>query len=121
MKRNEALEIVREYYPSSGKDLNEALETLIPELKESEDERIRKQLLNWFKNCHWDAIDKDTKPLKRDDIIAWLEKKKPTKWSENDETMLKNVIGAIKFLSSTNESWFYLEDSLEWLESLKNQ
>lgn len=43
-----------------------------PELKESEDERIRKQLLNWFKGCHWDSIDDGT--LKRDDIIAWLEK-----------------------------------------------
>ena len=72
MDRNEAIEIVREYYPSSGKDLNEALETLIPELKESEDERIWKQLLNWFKDCHWDSIDDGA--LKRDDIIAWLEK-----------------------------------------------
>ena len=44
MERSEALEIVREYYPSSGKDLNEALETLVPELKESEDERIRKAI-----------------------------------------------------------------------------
>ena len=42
--------------------------------KESEDERIRKQLLNWFKDCHWDAIDEDKTPLKREDIITWLEK-----------------------------------------------
>ncbi len=47
---------------------------IILEPKESEDERIRKQLLNWFKDCHWDAIDKDKTPLKREDIIAWFEK-----------------------------------------------
>lgn len=39
---------------------------------DDKDERIRKQLLNWFKGCHWDAIDDET--LKRDDIIAWFEK-----------------------------------------------
>ena len=48
------------------------IEELIPELKESEDERIGKQLLNWFKGCHWNSIDNGT--LKRDDIIAWLKK-----------------------------------------------
>ena len=43
-----------------------------PELKESEDEKIRKEVLNWIKACHWDSIG--DRWLKRDDIIAWLEK-----------------------------------------------
>ena len=50
--RNEAIEIVREFYPSSGEDLNEALETLIPELKENKDEMIRKALIELVrKHC----------------------------------------------------------------------
>lgn len=47
---------------------------VILEPEVSKNERIRKQLLNWFKDCHWDAIDEDKTPLKRNDIIAWLEK-----------------------------------------------
>lgn len=59
------------------------IEYIFPELAESEDERIRKQLLNWFKDCSWDAIDNGT--LKRDDIITWLEKQgEPIKLSEEE-------------------------------------
>lgn len=45
-----------------------------PELTESKDERIRKQLLNWFKSCHWDSILIDDERLKRYDILAWLKR-----------------------------------------------
>ena len=45
-----------------------------PELTESKDERIKKQLLNWFKSCHWDSISIDDERLKRYDILAWLER-----------------------------------------------
>jgi len=73
MKRSEAIEIVREYYPSSGKDLNEALETLIPELKESEDERTRKELIELFRA----GANNKSHPYKSDDCkrwLSWLEK-----------------------------------------------
>lgn len=50
----------------------EILEYTFPELKESKDEKIRKQLLGWFRDCNWDSIDDGA--LKRDDIIAWLER-----------------------------------------------
>lgn len=46
MERTEAIEVVRKNWPSEAFTLlREALETLIPELKESEDERIRKAIL----------------------------------------------------------------------------
>ena len=81
MERSEAIEIVREYYPSSGKDLNEALETLVPELKESEDERIKKELIGFIQ----DEIDSINCRVLRDNddiarqkwckkALAWLEK-----------------------------------------------
>lgn len=72
MERNEAIEIVREYYPSSGKDLNEALETLIPELKESEDEKIRKIIIKWatYMSAEWIKLYGVTK----EEVLAWLEK-----------------------------------------------
>ena len=42
-------------------------------------------------------------------------------WSEEDEEMRKDAIAAVKHLISTNESWSYLEDSLDWLKSLKER
>lgn len=43
MERKEAIEVIKKNWPdSSFTMLREALETLVPELKESEDERIRK-------------------------------------------------------------------------------
>ena len=53
------------------------LETMFPELKESEDERIRKALIRFHKS----SIDIDG--IKGEDILAWLEKqgKKPKKVS----------------------------------------
>lgn len=49
-----------------------------PELKESEDERIRKALIDYFE----DAIKADENPLQRygihtDEVIDWLENQKP--------------------------------------------
>lgn len=70
-KYEQALERAKEQSSKYGID-KVILEEVFPELKESKDEKIRKQLLNWFKCCNWNAIDNET--LKRDDIIAWLEK-----------------------------------------------
>lgn len=55
----------------------EAMKEIEEKYAESDDEKIRKALTNWFKECHWDAID-DGK-LKKEDIIAWLEKQKEHK------------------------------------------
>ena len=72
---------------SLPKETMEILETLIPELKESEDEQVRKAMLQHFKNKtkeKWCNI-----PVK--DIISWLEKQKESpkkelgKYSEEEE------------------------------------
>ena len=55
----------------------EDLENTFPELKESEDEKIRKALIRFHKS----TIDVDG--IKGEDIIAWLEKQgeqKPIEW-----------------------------------------
>ena len=69
MEREEALEIARRLYKNSlflKKD-KEAMVTLIPELRESEDERIRKEMLNYLYDVHDDDEE-------RARWIAWLEK-----------------------------------------------
>lgn len=57
------------------------LMTVFPELKESEDERIRKALVRFHKS----TIDVDG--IKGEEIVAWLEKQGEQKatWCEEDE------------------------------------
>ena len=64
MEREEAIKIVKSHYPANKQMLNEALEFLIPELKESEDERIRKELIEFIKS----------RGGFKQEYIAWLEK-----------------------------------------------
>ena len=128
MKRREAIEIVREYYPSSGKDLNEALETLIPELKESEDEMIRKDCIKYL-DWEYQHCSTNEDKIKIEKCIAWLEKQGSQKlansektckieqkpaWSEEDEKMYTATIFALAGFMGNG-------DKLEWLKSLKDR
>ena len=68
MERETAMKILKELHNKSLFAERTALETLIPKLKESEDERIRKALVRFHKS----TIDIDG--IKGADILAWLEK-----------------------------------------------
>ena len=76
MTREEAIKILSERHSSALFSERTALETLIPELKESEDEKIRKAILEFFKlqddNTTYFFIPKKS-------ILAWLEKQKEQK------------------------------------------
>ena len=83
MTREEAIEVVKRtkgamVYTEKEK---EALETLIPELTESEDERIIKTLQEYVKNRNW-PLNGPT----QDEVLAWLEKQKETgiRWFKSD-------------------------------------
>ena len=81
MERKEAIDIIKKNWPdNSFTMLQEALETLIPELKESEDERIRKALIE---ACKQSLI---VGGFHKDKVIAWLEKQgepnKQTFWEK---------------------------------------
>lgn len=71
------------------------MEYIFPELRESEDERIRKHLLLHFRNK-----TKETwcnMPVK--DIIAYLEKQKeqkPVEWSDTNELVFKDICKHLK-------------------------
>ena len=69
MDRKEALEIVRKNWPDGRHQIQEALEFLIPELAESEDEMIRKKIVHLVSYID---IPDDT----REKWLAWLEKQK---------------------------------------------
>ena len=69
MTREEAIKVVRNIYQTDAE--KEALETLIPELKESEDERIIKTLQEYVKSRNWNLGGPT-----QDEVLAWLEKQK---------------------------------------------
>jgi len=74
-KYNEALDWMRKKYPTLMGANKEDAEHYFPELKESEDERIRKALIRFFKNTHdWVNLKYDG-----DEIVAYLEKQKEQK------------------------------------------
>lgn len=55
-------------------------EVIFPELKESEDERMRKALIRFFQRFPYDRLNDEN--LKPKDAIAWLEKHKPVEHLE---------------------------------------
>ena len=72
MERNEAIEVIKRNYPhvtESGSQFETALRLLIPELKESEDERIRKEIKQFIRSRGMSLAQS-----KVDSWIAWLEK-----------------------------------------------
>ena len=81
-----------------------ALRELIPELRESEDERIRQWLIDYYSRMKWHFdsspntkwLYEDEMPCK--DIIAWLEKQKDSKWSPSRDEM--GVLYKLCYLSN---------------------
>lgn len=116
-KYKEALEKVKELYTTYGDaDVNEALEDAFPELKESEDEKIRKELLQ-FVDINTLSIDE-----RHDRWIAWLEKQKQPKWSEEDSERLHRIIDFLwhNRKGDTDTIWQQEQDA-DWLKQLKER
>ena len=101
----------------------EVAELLFPELKESEDERIRKILIEQVERWHECALKnnvvQDIKDLAG--AIAWLEKqgKQKPAWSEEDEVMLDEIIDF--FENGTVKLQHDLSLYASWLKSLKER
>ena len=73
MEKKEAMKILKDFHDKSALfSVRTALDTIIPELKESEDERIRKFLKLII--GEWSYDDLSAKGFKKENIIAWLEK-----------------------------------------------
>ena len=90
------------------------------ELKESEDKRIRKELISFVNNNGW-KFTKITKEEK-ESWIAWLEKqgKKKTKWTEEDDTIRRELIRRMEAL---DHYWNRPNDQklIDWLKSIKQR
>lgn len=79
MTREEALKIIKEFINGTCLHLSDqqALETLIPELAESEDEKIRKFLIDYFEIIKSTLSDDGVwKGFQIEDILAYIKKQK---------------------------------------------
>ena len=125
MTREEAIEIIKRNC-INGSLMHEACEILLPELFESEDERIRKRIRLCLEECVHSDIIRD---YERSECIAYLKRQKeqkpdddpldvpkftkgfdtgrevqrifdeqkPAEWSEEDKKPFKNVLDGLKY------------------------
>lgn len=135
MDKQEAIKILKEFHDTSALfSVRTALETVFPELADSEDERIRKALIKGFNECldsssHYpkNAI-KYWRGIVIEDILAWLEKqgeKKPIEWKDSDEKYLFWALLSIQKDIAASEingiNTKDLNDCVRWLYSLKQR
>jgi hypothetical protein len=104
------------FYEFSPKEGDTICDYIFPELKESEDEKIRKELLDYCKNKA-EKYPNDPKYQNISAWIAWLEKqgKQKSTWSEKDEQYLLVCKNALKKYE-VSDKW----DSniiIRWLEN----
>lgn len=104
MEKKEAMRILKDFHDKSALfSIRTALDTIIPELKESEDERIRKHIISVLEDC-WQTcknIDYDSSRIQKD--IAWLEKQ--SKEDMNEALQLEYEKGKADALQEQRKEW----------------
>ena len=129
---DEAKYIMKEYIESgiAGVITENTIKKAFPELEESEDEKIRKALMQNLQE-RFGTKGNMGKGLNMPDVLAWLEKQGEQKpaWSEEDEKMIGNIRRIIeqyafsKSAVDVNGELCEKEfiDADNWLKSLRPQ
>ena len=128
----ENLKSAKEWYKIAKEQHNqlaiEILEKKFPELAESDDERIRKELKSYFDSEISDYGNVEWRSgIYYGEVIAWFEKQKPTEWSEEDKEMLEGTIKLLDKLGGDRNSGYYTlheldcREKADWLKSLKER
>ena len=100
-KYEKALELARNYYPS-----NLFLDTIFPELTESEDERTRTQLVDFLEHLHSQGATMDFDVWSKADCanwIVWLEKQKKQKPAERERLMKEAPVAEVSEMREGND------------------
>ena len=95
---------IEHLHESVNPEWKRTIECYIPELKESEDETIRENLIRFFSDVKGFSTLEYNYGITNEDAVAWLEKQgeqKPSvncllSWSEIDEKMLQSLEGIVK-------------------------
>ena len=116
-KYENAIEVVKKYRGTHILLTEDVIEEMFPELKDTEDEEIRKGIIRCIK-CNMPDNDFRKK------YLAWFEKQgdhKPVEWSEQDETHITNIIIMLKEGASLHFTEDNITKSVSWLKSIKNR
>lgn len=111
------------YYCNEGKTLeyaNDIVSDIFPEFKESEDEKIRKEIITYLSTVE----DKELIPY--ESWVDWLEKQseqKPIEWSEKDENEYNHILKILNLVAEEQKTKGYnnLISSTNWLKSFKDR
>ena len=111
------------YYYNEGKTLeyaNDIVSDIFSEFKESEDEKIRKEIITYLSTVE----DKELIPY--ESWIDWLEKQseqKPVEWSEKDENEYNHILKILNLVAEEQKTKGYnnLISSTNWLKSFKDR
>lgn len=150
-KYNEALERAKAYYNELHNcRAKDELESIFPELRESEDERIRKVIYKLMLGMREEIFTSQDDIVTKDKALAWLEKQKEQKpnfdthwengsmvceqkkpkpaWSEEDEKKIHFLSRLIEFQVKDDEYCFgegfrmiSKQEAIEMLKSLRPQ
>ena len=126
MDKQEAIKILKNFHDTSALfSVRTALETVFPELKEDEDERIRKELITHCRNTRCVTEEGAERIAK---WIAWLEKQggqEPIEWKDSDEKYLFWALLSIQKDIAASEingvNTKDLNDCVKWLYSIKRR
>ena len=89
MTQEEKLEQAKSLYKDANADQRYVLESLFPELRESEDERIRKVLIGWINLEPSTSFNDTFDGFSKEQILAWLEKQGEKEPADEVEPMFK--------------------------------
>ena len=151
---DEAIKKLRDFYRDYDTvshliDVKEELANLFPELCESEDEKIRKELMEFLSGKR--IISNDLEGINIDKTLIWLEKQgnltdedmkealrteyekgradafaeMQKEWSEEDEELLNIIIDNVKgydaYTGGIALKFGLHENKIKWLKSIKNR
>lgn len=124
---DEVLKQIKECIPDENGFITIYPQEIFPELAESNDERIRKALIDGFtvmkesKNCG-KTFSNHNIPVS--DIIAWLEKQQKPTWSREDERIRKELLEHCKNQAEpyiqTGNKYPQIQSWIDWLEKQKD-
>lgn len=98
---------------------------VFPELKESEDAKIKKIIKASLQSYFNGKLSEGTNDVDYATCLTWLEKQKPAEWSEEDEKMVSGLLSIVEdwYNSQSQEEKAYYGDCgyINWLKSLRPQ
>lgn len=115
MDYNEKLRLAKEALDSGSYD-KETIEYIFPELAESEDERIRRDIISYIQ-----VANQVIPQFQKDNWIAWLEKQGGPKLAESeDESIREAQLDYWRSVGGKEWHGVPVQETITWLEKQKS-